>query len=216
MSSEAVTVEPAVARDIKPLAAVLGRAFYADPPFIWMLPDPATRLSRSGKLFATILRAEALQHGGVEVARAGGEIVGGAIWLPPGHWQPEVRQQIRALPGYVRAFGRRLGHGSALVQALARAHPREPHWYLYVIGVDPSRQGQGVAGMLLRSRLRRCDQDGHPAYLEASKPASVPLYQHFDFEPTGTPSVPDGAPVITAMWRHPANRPAEPGEVAGR
>jgi GNAT superfamily N-acetyltransferase len=152
-------------------------------------------------VFATILRAEALRHGGVEVACAGGEILGGAIWLPPGHWPPGIGTQLRALPGYVRALGRRLGHGTALVQALARAHPHEPHWYLYGIGVDPCRQGTGVAGMLLRSRLRHCDEGGHPAYLESSKPANVPLYQHFGFEPTGTPALPDGAPVITAMWR---------------
>lgn len=204
MGSGTVTLRPATAADVKPLATVLARAFYNDPPFVWMLPDPATRLSRAALLFATILREGALRHGGVEVACEGGEILGGAIWLPPGHWQPGVREQVRALPGYERALGRRLGHGAALVQALARTHPRELHWYLYAIGVDPSWQGRGVAGMLLRSRLRRCDQGGDPAYLEASKPAGVPLYQHFGFEPTAIPVIPDGAPVITAMWRPPA------------
>jgi GNAT superfamily N-acetyltransferase len=199
-----VTVRAAQAADVRPLAAMLARAFYDDPPFVWMLPDPADRLSRLGRLFATIVRTEALRRGGVEVACAGGQILGAAIWLPPGHWQPGTGAQLRSLPGFARALGRRrLGAGSALVSALARAHPREPHWYLYVIGVDPSRQGSGVAGLLLRSRLRRCDEGGHPAYLESSKPASVPLYEHFGFQVTGTPALPDGAPVLTAMWRDP-------------
>lgn len=201
-------MRPAKAADIQPLAAVLARAFYDDPPFVWMLPDPATRRSRAGRVFATILGAEALRHGGVEIACEDAEILGGAIWLPPGHWNPGIREQIRSLPGYVRALGRRVGHATALAQALARDHPREPHWYLYAIGVAPARQGSGVAGMLLRSRLRRCDQSGHPAYLEATKPASVPLYQHFGFEPAATPAVPHGAPVITAMWRPPAPPPS--------
>jgi predicted N-acetyltransferase YhbS len=88
---------------------------------------------------------------------------------------------------------------------MARAHPREPHWYLFAIGVDPAFQGSGVAGSLLRSRLRRCDAAGEPAYLESTTLGNVPLYQHFGFQPTGTPVVlPDGAPVITAMWRPPA------------
>ena len=29
-------------------------------------------------------------------------------------------------------------------------HPDEPHLYIYVIGVDPSQQGKGLGGKLLR------------------------------------------------------------------
>lgn len=43
---------------------------------------------------------------------------------------------------------------------MARAHPREPHWYLFGIGVGPARPGTGVGSALLRSRLDRCDHDG--------------------------------------------------------
>lgn len=200
-------MRPAAAADVKPLATVMARAFYDDPPFIWMLPDPATRLERARRFFATLTRGEALAHGGVDVARAGSEIAGAAIWLPPGHWAPDVAEQLRTLPGFARAFGRRLGAASALAQAMARAHPREPHWYLYAIGVDPPRQGTGLAGALLRSRLDQCDRAGQPAYLEATKTTSVPLYRHFRFQPTGNPELPDGAPPLTAMWRPPTAPP---------
>jgi hypothetical protein len=60
-----------------------------------------------------------------------------------------------------------------------------------------------VAGLLLRSRLKCCDQYGLPAYLEASKPGGVPLYEHFGFRRTANLAMPEGAPVITAMWRGP-------------
>jgi ribosomal protein S18 acetylase RimI-like enzyme len=207
MANPAVGIRAAAARDIKPLAAVLATAFYDDPPFVWMLPSDRTRRSRERRLFATILRAEAMQYGAVEVACVGNTIVGGAIWLPPGHWRPDVQPgvaaNLRALLGFLGSLGRHLGRASALTKALARVHPHEPHWYLYVIGVGPDHQGQGVAGELLRSRLQRCDQDALPAYLESSKPANVPLYQHFGFQPTGTPPLPPGAPVLTAMWRPP-------------
>jgi len=201
------TVRPATATDVKLLATAMARAFYDDPPFVWMLPDPKTRLERVHRFFATLTRGEALAHGGVDVARTGGEIGGAAIWLPPGHWAPGVTGQLRTLPGFARAFGRRLGAASALAQAMARAHPREPHWYLYAIGVDPARQGTGLAGALMRSRLDQCDRDGQPAYLEATKATSVPLYQHFGFQPTGNPKLPEGAPPLTAMWRPPAAAP---------
>ena len=199
------TVRPAVAADVKPLAAVMARAFYDDPPFMWMLPDPATRLERERRFFATLTRDEALAHGGVDVALLGTEIAAAAIWRPPG---PEAAVQLRTLLGLVRALGRRMGAAAALSKALARAHPREPHWYLFAIGVDPARQGTGLASALLRSRLEQCDRAGLPAYLEASKPTSVPLYQHFGFEPAGIPDLPAGAPPLTAMWRPAAAAPS--------
>jgi len=206
MGQPGMTVRPATSADIKPLAAVLARAFYDDPPFMWLLPEPKSRPVRLRRLFAVILRLEALPHQAVEVACAGDEIVGGAIWMPPGHWLPSVSAQLRALPPYVYTLGRRFGAGAALNRAMARVHPSEPHWYLHAIGVDPGYQGRGVASILIRSRLQRCDQAGQPAYLESSKPANVPLYEHFGFQPTPIPALPDDAPVLTPMWRPPAAR----------
>jgi hypothetical protein len=144
-----VSVRPATAADVRPLAAVMGRAFEDDPPFVWMLPDARTRQARAGRFFGTVMRTEALAYGAVEVASLGGVIVGGTIWYPPGRWAPGV--QLRTLLGFARAFG----------------------------------------------------QAGEPAYLESSKLANVPLYQHFGFEPTEPTTMPDGAPVITPMWRVP-------------
>ena len=202
MSSPGVVVRSAARADVKPLAAVLARAFYDDPPLIWLLPDQATRLSRVTRIFAAIIGIESLPHGGVDLACDGGEILGGAIWLPPGRWRPGLREQIRALPRHAQALrAALLGRAARLDRAMAQAHPQEPHWYLKAIGVDPAWQGRDVGGLLLRSRLKHCDQDGLPAYLEASKPDSVPLYEHFGFRRTADLSVPEGAPVITAMWR---------------
>ncbi len=104
--------------------------------------------------------------------------------------------------GYLRAFGRRLVIVSQYQSVAVRVHPREqPHWYLAFIGVDPVRQGYGVGAALLRSRLRRCDEEGLPAYLESSKLENVPIYQHFGFHVTGTLGLPEGAPVVSTMWR---------------
>jgi hypothetical protein len=107
MASRDVTVRPATAADVGPLAAVMARAFDDDPVFVWMLPRPDTRQARAAGVFATALRTEELRHGAAEVACAGDAIVGGAIWLPPGHWAPAVAEQLRSLPGFARALGRR-------------------------------------------------------------------------------------------------------------
>jgi ribosomal protein S18 acetylase RimI-like enzyme len=208
VDAKTLSIRSATSADIAPLAAVLARSFYDDPPFAWVLPDPRSRMVRLERIFATILRAEISGHGisghdAVDVAVSGDRLAGGAIWMPPGGWPPGIREQLVTLPSYLRALGRRFPAGSNLTGALARVHPREPHWYLSTIGVEPDCQGRGIAGSLLRPRLRVCDRTGQPAYLESSKPGNVPLYQHFGFQSTGTPALPDGAPVITAMWRSP-------------
>lgn len=202
-ANSVVALRPATSDDVDALAAVLARAFADDPPMIWLLPDPATRVPRLTRMFATIIGIEALPYGGVDIACAGQEILGGAIWMPPGRWQPGLLAKIRAAPGHWRAVATAEIRAARMGHALARAHPGEPHWYLKSVGVDPPCQGRGAAGLLLRARLDRCDADGRPAYLEASKPEGVPLYERFGFRRTGTVGLPAGAPVVTTMWRAP-------------
>jgi GNAT superfamily N-acetyltransferase len=202
--SSALVLRSATSTDVTKLASVMARAFYDDPPLVWMLPNPATRLGRVNRMFAAIIGIEALRYGGIDMACSGEEVLGGAIWLPPGHWHPGFREQIRSVPIHAWALTAAWGRGAQFGHALEDAHPSEPHWYLKAIGVDPAWQGRGVASLLLRSRLRGCDQDRQPAYLEASKPDGVPLYEHFGFQRTGNLGMPQGAPVITAMWRAPA------------
>jgi GNAT superfamily N-acetyltransferase len=200
----ALALRPATSLDVKELAAVMARAFFDDPPLTWLLPDPATRLRRVTRMFATVIGVESLRYGGVDLACGGENILGGAIWLPPGHWQPALRVQIHAAPKYARALAAAWGRAARYGRALENAHPKEPHWYLNAIGVDPGWQSRGVASLLLRSRLERCDQDRQPVYLETSKPDNIPLYEHFGFRRIGDLDMPEGAPVVMGMWRAPA------------
>ena len=178
---------------------MLARAFYDDPVFGWFFPAEGSRHRRLRRFFVTELHHESLRHGAVEVACVDGRVAGAAAWFPPG---TSFGTEVSALPGYLRAFGRRLVIVSQYQSVAVRARRREePHWYLAVIGVDPVRQGYGVGAALLRSRLRRCDEEGLPAYLESSKLENVPLYQHFGFDIAGTLGLPEGAPVVTTMWR---------------
>lgn len=203
MDSPAPVLRPATRADVRQLATVLARAFRNDPPLAWLLPDPATRLDRMTRMFATVIGVEALHLGGVDVVRCGEQVAGGAVWLPPGHWQPDLIEKLKGAPSYARALAATAGRAARYGRALDRARPKAPHWYLKAIGVDPGWQGRGVAGLLLRSRLERIDAAGQPAFLEAGKDG-VPLYERFGFTPVGELSMPPGAPPLTAMWRAPA------------
>ncbi|MEZ0067020.1 GNAT superfamily N-acetyltransferase [Streptacidiphilus sp. MAP12-20] len=196
-----ITVRQAVEADRVELAAVLARAFYEDPQFRWALPDQRSRLRRIERIFNTILRYEALRHGTIQLAERAGTIVGGAVWLPPDHWRDPLYRQVLTAPGFLRGYGRRIRYGDMFQRASWKVHPHEPHWYLYIIGVEPDQQGHGIGAALLRAGLERADADGLPAYLESSDIANVPLYEHFGFEVTGAVALPAGAPEIPTMWR---------------
>jgi|SRR6185437_6081676 GNAT superfamily N-acetyltransferase len=202
--TSAIVLRPATSADVKQLAAVLARAFYDDPPLVWLLPNPTTRLSHITRMFETVTGVESLGYGGVDVACGGEEIAGGAVWLPPGHREPGFREKVQAAPSHFWTLAASRGRAASYGRALDGGRPRQPHWYLKAIGVDPAWQGRGVAGLLLRSRLQGCDADGQPAYLEVSQPGGVALYERFGFERTGDLTMPKGAPAITAMWRAPA------------
>jgi len=106
------------------------------------------------------------------------------------------------MPGFIRAFGRRTSRMEQILEVMEENHPEEPHWYLMIIGTDPTVRGAGYGQALMHSRLDGCDAQHAPAYLEASKPELVPYYSRFGFEVTGEIKLPDGGPSMFPMWRH--------------
>ncbi|MFE2998130.1 GNAT family N-acetyltransferase [Nocardia sp. NPDC059246] len=199
-----ITVRPAQMSDIPELARVLGIAFSDDPLITWLIRDDATRARRAAALFAAQARHHFVPLGGVEVAcNDANSVVGAALWAPPGHWHVADTAMPPQLPGLAYAFRHRLLMAGRLADRMAAAHPREPHWYLAVIGSLPGVRGQGYGQALMRSRLERCDAEGIPAYLESSKPQNVPYYERFGFDVTGTLDATAGGPPLWPMWRTP-------------
>jgi GNAT superfamily N-acetyltransferase len=198
-----VDVRPASRTDVPALSVTLGKAFYDDPVMAWLLPDDDVRKRKLHKLFASITRYHHLSRGGVELALHGAGIGAAALWDPPGEWKQARGEELRAMPGLLLAFGTALTRGLAVTEMMKKLHPEEPHWYLAVIGSDPSVRGKGFGNALMRSRLDRCDAEYAPAYLESSKPENVPYYERFGFEVTGEFRLPDGGPPLFPMWRKP-------------
>lgn len=199
-----MTLRLATRSDLPAVAAVLGRAFHDDPVMCWIFPDDAERTARLTPMCAVLARHEHLPYGATEIAVDDDSAVGTALWDPPGRRQPPWWRRLAAAPALMRSMRRRVGAGAELESVVARARPTEPHWYLSMIGTVPAAMGRGVGTELLRSRLSRCDDDGVPAYLEASDPdRGVPYYKRFGFTVTGEIVVPDGGPTLCAMWRAP-------------
>ncbi|HET9876624.1 MAG TPA: GNAT family N-acetyltransferase [Mycobacterium sp.] len=198
-----IETRPAQKADIGGLSQLLGRAFYDDPVSMWMLPEDRSRAARMAAYFATSTRHHHLAGGGVEVASDGPVVGAAALWDPPNRWKQSWRAQLAMLPRLARTFALRARAGRAVEGLLNAAHPAEPHWYLAVIGSDPTARGHGFGQALMRSRLDRCDAEHCPAYLESSKFDNVPYYQRFGFVVTGEIALPGGGPTMWPMWREP-------------
>jgi GNAT superfamily N-acetyltransferase len=82
----------------------------------------------------------------------------------------------------------------------------QPHWQLLIVGVDPDLQGQGRGAALVRNGLDQADRDGLPCYLDTSKAANVPFYEHLGFAAVDQVPLGKGGPPGWGMRREP--RPA--------
>ncbi len=196
-------VRPALKSDVRELSRTLGRAFYDDPVAMWILPDDEVRRARLHRLFAAMTRYHHQPKGGVEVACDGPGIGAAALWDPPNQWQETRWAQLAQMPEFISVLGLRSVRGRAVQETMKRVHPEEPHWYLAVIGSDPTVRGRGFGQVLMRSGLQRCDAECCPAYLESSKPENVPYYERFGFRVTAEITLPDGGPPLWPMWRDP-------------
>lgn len=188
-------VRSAVPSELERAIATITLAFAADPFTRWVLPEGADFLEH----FPAILREfglPALENRCVYVTEDFG---GACLWLPPG-----VQANDAALLAIVErgVRGQRRDEFLQVFERMGSYHPEDPHWYLPMIGVDPSRQNAGNGSALLRHALARCDRDGLAAYLESSNPQNITLYQRHGFEIMGEIRVADSPP-MTPMLRAP-------------
>ncbi|MDP9325261.1 MAG: GNAT family N-acetyltransferase [Candidatus Dormibacteraeota bacterium] len=195
-------VRKAKAGEVHRLAAVLARAFYDDPPTRWVFPADSRRVSQLDRSFALYLRK--LWFAQDECYTTDG-IAGAAIWESPGKWQTSVFQQLRLAPALLAINGRFFPRLLQTITVLESNHPKELHYYLPFVGVDPELQGRGIGSALLRPILDRCDREGVPAYLEASTPGNRALYERHGFVVTEEFVLGKGSPPLWRMWRKPAS-----------
>ncbi len=185
------TVAPA---DVPVLAGALARAFDDDPMGLFAHPVAWARPPRLAFWFAGRLRALVPD----ELCFCDEDRTGAALWAAPDRWEVGAREMLRAR----RLVNRRTPQLLTGLRRIDARHPREPHYYLSVLGVEPRGQRRGLGSRLLAPMLERCDREGVPAYLESSKEANLAFYGRHGFRVTGEVRVP-GGPTLWLMWREP-------------
>lgn len=188
------------------VARVASRAFLEDPFYRYLCPDDAERSRALVHLVRAALAHPGPRALGARVRDQDGAIVAASLWLTTGGFPPPVGSQLAQLPGALAAFTRRprsLLRANAYAAATHRAHPKEPHWYLAMLVVDPACQRHGLGTLLMDSALPAIDAEGVGAYLETQKVANLAYYGRFGFVEGQTLTPRPDAPPLFSMWRGP-------------
>jgi ribosomal protein S18 acetylase RimI-like enzyme len=169
--------------DLPRAAAMLARAFRDNPAMLGLLKGDAAE-ARERTLRGVMLGfTRSVQRDGVvEVVKEGDSIAAASLVFPPGRFPPSIIGQLITTWGVLSS---RLGraHRFALAdREMRRKHIHEPHWFLWVLGVEPERQGRGLGSRLLRSLSKKADAERMPCYLETDRQTSVRIYQNHGFQ----------------------------------
>lgn len=182
------------AQDARSAVEIIRIGFATDPVARWVYPDAGKYLA----LFPEFTRAfagRAFESGGACIATGNS---GAALWLPPGVG-PDDEAVVSVLE--TSASPSIKADLFSVLEQMTSFHPKEPHWYLPMIAVDPYFQGAGIGTSLMNFALERCDEEGIPAYLESSNPRNLSLYRRCGFNEIGVIRSGDSPPMFPMIRR---------------
>lgn len=189
-------IRRAQTEDIGAAIAALVEAFAEDPLMLYLFRDhPAGIRAGAADFFTLLLRARIALDMPAYVLERDGAILGTAMGYDASRpaWPAPLSEDWRQFEASVPGFTERLG----AYEKLCDAHqPSEAHYYLGVIGVHPSLQGQGAGKALLDAFCApsHTDATSHGVYLDTTNPSSLAFYFKNGFELRGEGAL-DGAPL---------------------
>jgi len=140
------------------------------------------------------------------------ESVGAAVWLLPAETSVYAAQ-TKAKDEFL---AQTLGTTGAdayrriidFMRPRASAAVAESAWYLSIVGVTPSAQGQGIGRRLVEPTLAEADDAGVDCYLETFDSRNRRFYQRLGFSDVGSHAEPVTGATYTIMCRSPETRSA--------
>jgi ribosomal protein S18 acetylase RimI-like enzyme len=158
-------------------AHTLALAFQNDPLYTYVIPEAKKREKELQWLMQKVVLYTMLYGEVYTTAKFEGVI----CWLPPGDTELKFTRIVRTgLTAIVFRFGlkayRRFDENMSFAGELHKRSVRQPHWYLWAIGVAPECWGRGIGGLLMEPVLRSSDAGGIPCYLETHNEKNVAFY----------------------------------------
>ena len=176
------------------LASTYARAFLHDPIVRWPLPDVPDVGDRIRQVFASIYLGIAVDG----VIWEAGDADGFAVWIPAGA-ADDMFESDAAVQRSLAPLTDDDGDRYRVLWEWIESRVPDDVWYLDAVGVEPSRQGKGVGGELIRHGLDAARDAGVDAFLETAVAGNVPLYERFGFRVVEEGEPASGGPHIWFM-----------------
>lgn len=183
MESVDVSLRELAPDELPAAEGVLGRAYRDTPTTIALLGDD--RQHRT-EVTGRIMRFRVAQMNPRAFTARHGDTLVGVCGRAPSDAPPLSREQQKEMIHILR------GGGPGVVEKAIemagewdRLKPKEPHWHLGPVAVEPEMWGHGIASLMISRFCERIDELGAMSYLETDKGESVRLYERFGFETIG-------------------------------
>lgn len=192
-----VPARVAGAADVEAIVATMTTAFFDDPLWGPVFPDVGRRAVQAAGLWRLSVKSALRYPWTLVTANA----EAGAVWIPPGGSELTLEEEVELAALLEDTAGKETAEEIMVIfEQCDTVRPREPHFYLSLLGSHTDHRGQGLGMGLLAESLARIDVLGLPAYLESSNPANDRRYERAGFAPHGRFTAATGH-TVTTMWR---------------
>lgn len=215
-SNQTPRIVPVDQSNFAATVGVCTRAFWNDPYMCYLAPDDAVRRRWLPVIMEANVRLTLPDGHTYALTDGAGAVIGSICAVPPGRYpHPMLRDlaflaRLTLLPSpWTPNPISTIRKGVPYLRAWDRMHCKEPHWYVYVIAVDPPHQGRGYGRQLMNHILKMSVRDLSPTYLETQTESNVPMYQSMGFAVTERAEMAaanPGGPDSWGMLRPPSPR----------
>ena len=198
-------IQPLAKQNCKAAAQTVANAFFEYPSLIAYFPDAKKRIKKLPWYMERVLRS-ALAYGEAWMTEDG---FGVLFLLPPDHtvlsdWD-YVKCGFLAAPLVVgvRHYALVNSCEAYLAKMQKELLKERPHYYLWGLAVDPSKQRSGAGKALLSALFDKADRESMPIYLETHRFENVAYYESNGFALIHKDCVPNTDLDFWCMLREP-------------
>jgi len=188
LAGKSIQIKILKENDLRAAATICAHAMLNNPIHIRVFGQNENQRLRRLKHFFPGMLAYVYRKGHIYAAFVEQQMVGVFGFLPPKRCQPSIIDAVRLLPSILRS-----NHLIGLVRVAiwlstwAKLDPKEPHWHLGPLAVDPQWQQLGIGTQLFSLVYRK--NDGIPLYLETDTLNNAQYYEKFGFSTVNKPTI---------------------------
>ncbi len=188
-------IRQAEAKEIPDLSGIMARAFSKDKLNLLIFKDEKKAAAGGQKLFPLMFH-RFLGEGYCFTTEDGAAVI---LCVPP-FTKSSICRDMALMLRMIPILKTKLFFTIRMFKRIKVLKPKEPHFYIEHLAVDPAMQRDGLGTALLNHVLGICDQNGWMAYLELLEHL-VPYYKRFGFKVFKTCEIPEAGITLCSMVR---------------